>query len=117
MVDCSYIKREDMIEALQNHYEVNNAKQNAVMDECVMLAMRVPSELRENVYAKWAIVDIIEYPLSCGATAYEPRYRCSRCARITESYVRMDEPIMPDDADFPNFCPWCGADMRPRDNE
>ena len=38
-----YIKREAAIDALQNHYEVRNAVQNGIMDECVMLMMRVPA--------------------------------------------------------------------------
>ena len=38
-----YIEREAAIDALQNHYEVRNAVQNGIMDECVMLMMRVPA--------------------------------------------------------------------------
>ena len=41
--EAGYIKREEMIDALQNHYEVRNTAQNAIMDECVMIAMRVPA--------------------------------------------------------------------------
>ena len=42
----------------------------------------------------------------------KPVYRCSLCGRIIESYLRFDKPIMPEDADFPHYCPNCGADMR-----
>ena len=60
---------------------------------------------------KWIVEKMNTYELSCGTTAYEPVYRCSVCRRLTESYLRLDKPIMPEDADFPRFCPWCGAKM------
>ena len=59
----------------------------------------------------WTIEDIITYERSYGGTLYEPVYKCSCCGRVTESYVRGDEPIMPEDADFPKFCGNCGAKM------
>lgn len=62
-------------------------------------------------YASWSIDHIHEYEMSYGTTAYEPVYRCSACGATTESYLRLDEPIMPEDADFPRYCPWCGANM------
>lgn len=66
----------------------------------------------ERKKGKWIIEEMNTYELSYGTTAYEPVYRCSVCGCLTESYLRLDEPIMPEDADFPRFCPWCGADMR-----
>ena len=45
--DC--ISRKAAIEALQNHYEVRNPKQNAIMDECVMLISNVPSAQPERM--------------------------------------------------------------------
>lgn len=42
------ISRQAAIEALQNHYEVRNPKQNAIMDECVMLISNVPSAQPER---------------------------------------------------------------------
>ena len=60
---------------------------------------------------KWIIEKMNTYNLSYGITGYEPVYRCSVCGCLTESYLRLDEPIMPEDADFPRFCPWCGAKM------
>lgn len=60
----------------------------------------------------WIIGDVDEYDLSYGDRIYVPNYKCSCCMWTTESYVRWDEPIMPKDADFPKFCPHCGADMR-----
>lgn len=62
-------------------------------------------------HGHWTIEDMITYERSYGGTLYEPVYKCSCCGRVTESYVRGDEPIMPEDADFPKFCGNCGAKM------
>lgn len=62
-------------------------------------------------HGHWTIEDIITYERSYGGILYEPVYKCSCCGRVTESYVRGDEPIMPEDADFPEFCGNCGAKM------
>lgn len=66
----------------------------------------------ERKTGRWENAGMNTYELSYGTTAYEPVYRCSACGSVTESYLRLDEPIMPEDAYFPNFCPNCGADMR-----
>ena len=66
---------------------------------------------------EWSVDSIDEIELSYGGTAYEPVYKCSHCGRATESYVRFDKPLMPEDADFPNFCGWCGARMKGADDE
>lgn len=58
----------------------------------------------------WTIVSVDE--LDALGKVYEPVYKCSCCGHVTESYVRFDKPKMPEDADFPNFCPCCGAKMR-----
>ena len=63
------------------------------------------------VYGEWTIDGMNEYELSYGCIGYEPMYRCSRCGITTESYLRTEKPIMPEDADFPNYCPNCGAKM------
>ena len=78
----------DMIDALENAPRVDPVK-----------------------HGHWIIEDIITYERSYGGTLYEPVYKCSCCGRVTESYVRGDEPIMPEDADFPEFCGNCGAKM------
>lgn len=70
------------------------------------------ADVRENKHGRWTIKAINTFELSYGTTAYEPVYECSVCGGVEESYLRLDEPIMPDDADFPNYCPNCGADMR-----
>jgi hypothetical protein len=68
-------------------------------------------------HGKWTIDRIDTYDLAYGTTGYEPVYRCSVCGLLTESYLRLDEPIMPEDADFPNYCPNCGAKMDGADGE
>lgn len=61
---------------------------------------------------EWIIDGMNEYELSYGCIGYEPRYRCSKCGITTESYLRTERPIMPEDADFPNYCPNCGSVMK-----
>ena len=70
------------------------------------------ADVRPVVRGEWSVHEIYKHELSYGATAYEPVYECSACGGWMESYLRYDEPIMPEDADFPRFCPNCGADMR-----
>lgn len=60
---------------------------------------------------KWTIETIGEIPGYRDTSIYEPIYRCSCCGMLTESYVRFEKPIMPEDSDFPNYCPYCGARM------
>ena len=69
------------------------------------------ADVRESVHGEWIIEEMDTYELSYGTTAYQPNYRCNCCNHITESYLRLDEPIMPEDADFPIYCPHCGARM------
>lgn len=65
---------------------------------------------------KWIIDGAYTYNLrELNGKAYEPVYRCSCCNRQTESYLRLDEPKMPEDADFPEYCPHCGAKMEAKD--
>ena len=61
---------------------------------------------------EWIIDGMNEYELSYGCVGYEPIYRCSKCGITTESYLRTERPIMPEDTDFPNYCPNCGAKMK-----
>lgn len=69
---------------------------------------KIPSAERRG---RWTIEAVHQYELAYGTTAYEPVYKCSCCGLLTESYLRLDEPIMPDDADFPKWCGNCGARM------
>lgn len=62
-------------------------------------------------HGKWKIKTINTFDLAYGTTGYEPVYQCSVCGGMMESYLRLDEPIMPEDADFPRYCPRCGARM------
>lgn len=73
-------------------------------------------EVQKDAPGKWTIERINEHELNFKMKVYQPIYKCSACGRITESYLRFDTPIMPEDADFPYFCPNCGADMRGDDN-
>ncbi len=63
------------------------------------------------VHGEWIIDGAFTYNLENDGKGYEPVYRCSCCHRQTESYLRLDEPKMPEEADFPEFCPHCGARM------
>lgn len=63
---------------------------------------------------KWIIKETRTFAFAC-ITGYEPVYECSECGMETESYLRLDEPIMPEDADFPMFCQHCGAKMEESD--
>lgn len=71
----------------------------------------LPSAQPERKKGKWIIKAINTFELAYGSTGYEPVYECSECGGIEESYLRLDEPIMPEDADFPKYCPNCGAKM------
>lgn len=77
-------------------------------NDAVSLVESMPSAERRG---RWTIEAVHQYKLAHGTTAYEPIYRCSCCGLITESYLRFDKPIMPDDADFPKWCGNCGARM------
>ena len=67
---------------------------------------------------EWIIDGAYTYNLrELNDKAYEPVYRCSCCNRQTESYLRLDEPKMPEDADFPEYCPHCGAKMEVQDGD
>ena len=68
--------------------------------------------IEERKTGKWLIRAVNTFELAYGSTGYEPVYECSICGGVEESYLRLDEPIMPDDASFPNYCPNCGSYMR-----
>ena len=74
--------------------------------------IKIAPTIEERKTGKWVIKTVNTFELAYGSTGYEPVYECSVCGGVEESYLRLDEPIMPDDADFPNYCPNCGADMR-----
>lgn len=81
-------------------------------DEVAKAVENAPTIEAEPVRrGKWKYVGVNTYDLLHGGRAYEPTYLCSLCEMVSESYVRLDEPIMPRDADYPNYCPNCGARM------
>ena len=77
------------------------------------MAINALKDLPEQT-SYWIIDRMNTYDLAYGACAYEPVYRCASCGLTTESYVRLDEPNMPEDADFPKYCPHCGIKMEVR---
>lgn len=85
------ISRKMVIEALYNHYEVNNKAQNATMDECIMLVKNIPSA--EPKRGKWE--DIVE--LDSGGYPFKVGVCCSACG-----FETLSED---------NYCPYCGAKM------
>lgn len=71
---------------------------------------QLPSEVRKT--GRWIVKTVNTFEMAYGSTGYEPVYECSLCGGVEESYLRFDEPIMPEDANFPNYCPHCGAKMK-----
>ena len=101
-----YIKREDAINTIRNTFTGMTA------DTLELRINDIPSvDVAPVRYGHWIINGVRKYELSDGETAYVPEYECSWCGFTTESYVRLDEPIMPEDADFPKYCEYCGAKM------
>lgn len=103
-----YIEREAFLDAIER----GKKYQQDVDDIAEMLQNFPTADVREVVRGKWSIHEIYKHEMSYGVMGYEPVYKCSVCGRLMESYLRFDEPIMPEDASFPRFCPNCGADMR-----
>ena len=104
-----YIEREAAYQTLTEYYHHTTEGMHSALRDALN---RVPAaDVRPVVRGEWSVHEIYKHELSYGATAYEPVYECSACGGWMESYLRYDEPIMPEDADFPRFCPNCGARM------
>ena len=87
------IRRGDMIDALHQHYEANNPDQNAVMDDCVMIALKIPTV--HEVEGEW-----IEELHPEGVNPYfARRFVCSLC-NDWQTYGKTD------------YCPNCGKRMK-----
>ena len=98
----------------------DNARQIEELQAEVSELKRVNMEIFDDLpkRGKWIIDGAFTYNLrELNGKAYEPVYRCSCCNRQTESYVRLDEPKMPEEADFPEYCPHCGAEMGGTDEQ
>ena len=107
-----YIERKSFIEKCTTILPDKSSDYKDGVFNAIKIANALPkADVKEVAHGKWSIESIHTYELSYGATAYEPVYKCSACGRSAESYLRLDEPIMPEDADFPDFCPKCGAIM------
>ena len=100
---ADYIKKEDAISLFKGRY--------SRLDVINQVRALPPEDVAPVRHGHWIIKCVREYELSYGGMAYVPEYECSCCGNVTESYVRLDEPIMPDDADFPKYCEDCGARM------
>ena len=103
----AFIKRSDAMMELYGCTRLS-------LDRASIIMSYVPSVGFEK-HGKWKIEGINTYELADGTTGYEPVYECSECGLSTESYLRLDEPVMPRDADFPKFCQHCGARMEESD--
>lgn len=97
-----YIKRENALSTFSNAFYAGLAAKIKAIP---------PEDVAPVRHGHWIINGVRKYRLSDGETAYVPEYECSWCGFTTESYVRLDEPIMPEDADFPKYCEYCGAKM------
>lgn len=103
------IDADEAYNVLTGYYHQRTETQHEALKEALE---RVPTIDAEPIrYGHWIVKGVIEYTRSFGGILYEPVYKCSCCGNLTESYVRMDKPIFPEDADYPNYCPNCGARM------
>lgn len=96
--------------------DYNHCIRGSDFEDACSAIENAPTIEPERKKGRWIIKAINTFELAYGNTGYQPVYECSECGRVTESYLRLDEPIMPDDADFPDYCPNCGADMRGEQN-
>ena len=94
------------IDALDDSNDAYIKENERLKKRIAELEAQLPKE------GEWIIDGMNEYELSYGCVGYEPIYRCSKCGITTESYLRTERPIMPEDTDFPNYCPNCGAKMK-----
>ena len=114
-----------LVEALRSASTVSIAWEKLMHDAAAAIEA-LQAEIRESMQkcaecgdrmvepkrGKWIVDGMYTYNLrELNGKAYEPVYRCSCCNRQMESYLRLDEPKMPEDADFPEYCPHCGAKM------
>lgn len=104
LIDADFVKRK-INETMSSDYVYSTSKIKNLIDEAPTI------EAEPVRHGHWKIMAINTFELSYGGTGYEPVYQCSECGGVEESYLRLDEPIMPEDADFPRYCPNCGAKM------
>lgn len=103
------IKRQDAIDAIYKESKCANSEVSDEYADMFVYALKtLPSAQKTG---KWEITEVRQYDLAYGGRIYVPEYRCSCCGHWYESYVRGDEPKMPEDADFPKYCEQCGARM------
>lgn len=106
------------IDAEELKHILNNSKYYGTTEGDAFADMIAECEsIKERNKGKWSIEETNTYELSYGVTAYAPVYKCSACGRSIESHLMLDEPIVPEDANFSRFCPWCGAEMREEETD
>lgn len=99
------------VEEFMEKYKIIDSEQVYTNGAELIPIFRMKQWFEHLRHGKWRIKTINTFDLAYGTTGYEPVYQCSVCGGIEESYLRLDEPIMPEDADFPRYCPHCGARM------
>lgn len=111
---AEYIEKQHLMDFLDGCIEEEKGNRSQVIVEAIKMTVeRMPSEnVAERKRGKWEVIDVANLDLTYGGRIYVPEFKCNQCGSYYESYIRWDEPIMPEDADFPKFCPNCGADMR-----
>ena len=68
-------------------------------------------------HGKWTIITNNRINVASLESVWAPLFKCSECGFMAESYVRFDEPVMPEDADGWRYCPYCGARMDGGEND
>ena len=99
------------VEEFMEKYKIIDSEQVYTNGAELVPIFRMEQWFEHLRHGKWKIKTINTFDMAYGTTGYEPVYQCSVCGGIEESYLRLDEPIMPEDADFPRYCPNCGASM------
>lgn len=98
-----YIKREEVLNAI---HELTMYRGTIPFDSVIFNINKIPTaDVRENVREEWVRwYEGIEHD---GYTEYILHYKCPKCGTEYGSHT----------VKFINFCPFCGADMRGKQNE
>lgn len=84
---------------------------NRIVDIYALIKDAPAADAAPVRHGQWTIKSNNRTDVTFAESIWEPVYTCSACGLSTESYVRFDEPTMPEDADFWHYCPNCGAKM------
>lgn len=114
LIDTDLLKGIPIKGKLKRNYQTFNlddAYEEGWFDAIETIEKQPTVEAEPIRHGKWKILAINTFKLAYGRKGYEPVYQCLECGGVEESYLRLDEPIMPEDADYPRYCPHCGALM------